>query len=71
MKKPGLFKKWSWIASTRLLLTLFFEVDVYRNKHKLNVAVDRNLLNSVTEFFDFPQESILPVLEDIYCQEQS
>ena len=39
-----------------------------RNKYKLNVAVDRALFDSVTEFFDLPEDSLLPVLEDIYCE---
>ena len=31
--------------------------------------VDRTLHNSVTEYFDIPEESQLPVLENIYCSE--
>ena len=30
--------------------------------------MDRALYDSVTEFFDLPDESLLPVLEDIYCE---
>ena len=32
------------------------------------MAVDKSIHDSVTEFFDIPQESILPILEDIYCE---
>ena len=30
--------------------------------------MDKSIHDSVTEFFDIPQESILPVLEEIYCE---
>ena len=38
-----------------------------RKDYGLDVAVDRSLHESVTEFFDIPQESILPVLEEVFC----
>ena len=34
----------------------------------MDVAVDKAIHDSVTEFFDIPQESVLPVLEEIYCE---
>ena len=34
----------------------------------MDVAVDKSIHHSVTEFFDIPPESILPVLEEIYCE---
>ena len=34
----------------------------------MDVAVDKSLHDSVTEFFDLPQESILPVLEEVFCE---
>ena len=30
--------------------------------------MDKAIHDSVTEFFDIPQESVLPVLEEIYCE---
>ena len=30
--------------------------------------MDKSIHDSVTEFFDLPQESVLPVLEEIYCE---
>ena len=39
-----------------------------RKNLNLKVAVDKELMDTVIKYFDIPGESILPVLEDIYCE---
>ena len=39
-----------------------------RKTQNIEVAVDKELMNTVVKYFDIPDESILPVLEDVYCE---
>jgi len=49
-------------------MTAYIILVIMRKDYDLDVAVDRSLHESVTEFFDIPQESILPVLEENFCE---
>ena len=35
----------------------------------MNVMVDRQCFDSVTKYFDLPESSLLPVVEDVFCEE--
>ena len=40
---------------------------LFRKKHNINVMVDKTLSDSITKYFDIPEESQLPILEHVYC----
>ena len=39
-----------------------------RNKFGYNVGIDLSLHRTMTEYFDLPSGSVLPVLEQEYCE---
>ena len=52
----------SFVKTTISILT-----DLFR-KHGYNVAVDLSLHSTMSAYFEIPQESIVPVSEEVYCE---
>jgi hypothetical protein len=64
--QPSLFVH---LAAGRLAarLTPYAILLIMQRKHGLQVMVNQESLDSVTEFFALPPPSLLPVVEDIFC----
>ena len=47
----------------------FMDANLFlRNKFGYNVGIDLSLHRTMTEYFDLPSGSVLPVLEQEYCE---